>query len=230
MEPRAGGLCRSGTTKSGVHHHQPIRKTRSPSEGICRYVTTKSLPGNRTSCRTCQPPETQIVGRQASRDRLQGRTARLIAVRLAIVDTTICRACRCDDFRFRRSRGRALGATLYMSPTVCSASRLKAPSTPKNLSLRNDKFTAIRSPSKLPVRGTLSLRNDKVPPRGPRLIPDPLAPRSPDRWPSFVDAQKKTFSKAAPPGVPGTKTPSASPATMSAWVEGVCRYVPTNSC
>mgnify|MGYP006952994625 CR=1 FL=1 len=59
---------------------------------------------------------------QASRDRLQGRTGRLIAVRLAIVDTTICRACRCDDFRFRRSRGRALGATLYMSPTVCNAS------------------------------------------------------------------------------------------------------------
>ena len=59
---------------------------------------------------------------QASRDRLHRCTARLIAVRLAIVDTTICRACRCDDFRFRRSRGRALGATLYMSPTVCNAS------------------------------------------------------------------------------------------------------------
>jgi hypothetical protein len=129
---------------------------------------------------------------------------------------------------------------------ICT--QVLGPSKTEPLLLRNDKVQdVIRRPagfnesnapillSKSTEHGNtynlvnLLSRNNKFPLRGPRLMPDLSGPRSQNRWPSFVDAQKKTFSKAAPPGVLGTKTPSASPVAMSSWAEGVCRYAPTNS-
>lgn len=131
--------------------------------------------------------------------------------------------------------------TITRSPSSRRPSRTNGSPSPRStirtgagtLSLRNDKVRRSSSPTnpqnQKSVRGNLLLHNNKLPPSGPRPCPTCQPPEAQIVGRALLMRRKKTFSKAAPPGVLCTRTPSAGPVAMSAWVEGVCRYVPTNS-